>query len=36
VITKRNLVNRLGTAPTDQDLRELAEVLTDMVGKLDA
>ncbi|MFD5711895.1 hypothetical protein ACFWHW_16130 [Streptomyces pharetrae] len=36
VITKRDLVDRVGTAPTDRDLRDLAQVLTDMVGKLGA
>jgi hypothetical protein len=36
VITKRDLVDRLGPAPTDRDLRDLAQALDDMVGKLGA
>ncbi|MEZ3181573.1 hypothetical protein KYY02_23655 [Streptomyces pimonensis] len=36
VIGKRELSDRLGEAPTDRDLRDLARVLTDMVGKLGA
>jgi hypothetical protein len=36
VITKRDLVDRLGTAPADHDLRDLAQALSDTVGKLGA
>ncbi|MEU0335876.1 hypothetical protein [Streptomyces sp. NPDC006193] len=36
VITKAELVDRLGPAPADHEVRDLAYVLTDMVGKLGA
>ncbi|MER7489140.1 hypothetical protein ABTY20_25175 [Streptomyces sp. NPDC126497] len=36
VISKRELSDRLGAAPTGRELRELAQTLTDTVGKLGA
>ncbi|MFF8033799.1 hypothetical protein [Streptomyces sp. NPDC016626] len=36
VISKRDLLDRLGGEPTDRDLSDLAQILTDMVGKLGA
>ena len=36
VITKRDLLDRLGTAPSDHDLRGVAQTLSDMVGELAA
>ena len=36
LITKRDLLDRIGTAPSDHDLRGVAQTLSDMVGKLGA
>lgn len=36
VITKRDLVDRLGPHPSDQDLLDVAGTLSDTVGKLGA
>ncbi|AIR96349.1 hypothetical protein [Streptomyces glaucescens] len=36
VITRRDLVDRLGPAPTDGEVRDLARILTDLAGKLGA
>ncbi len=36
MITKRDLVERLGPDPSDQDLHDVAGTLSDTVGKLGA